>query len=192
MNIVLVHGIFCSGRIFRRLVSQLEAQGHRCWAPALKPADGRSGIHDLACKLERYVHTHLGADEPFALVGFSMGCIIARQYLQMLGGAARVSAFFAISGPHDGTLTAYLYFGQGATDMRPRSALLRTLKETEDRLARVPLYAYWTSRDITIIPAASCDWKLANERVDARALLHRFMPADRTVCEDIVRRVGAL
>ncbi|RYF76029.1 MAG: alpha/beta fold hydrolase [Comamonadaceae bacterium] len=192
MNIVLVHGIFCNGRIFRRLVTQLEAQGHRCWAPALKPADGRSGIHDLACKLQRYVDTHLGLDEPFALVGFSMGCIISRQYMQVLGGAARVSAFFAISGPHDGTLTAYLYYGRGATDMRPRSALLLNLKATEDRLAHLPLYAYWTSRDLTIIPAASCDWALAAERVDARALLHRFMPTDKRVCEDIVQRLSTL
>ena len=191
MNIVLVHGIFHNGSIFRRLVALLEAQGHRCWAPNLKPADGRKGIHDLACKLQAYVDAHLGADEPFALVGFSMGCLISRQYLQVLGGAKRVSAFFAISGPHDGTLTAYLYFGQGATDMRPGSALLRNLKDTEDRLAGIALYAYWTSRDAVIVPAASCDWKLATERVDARAILHRFMPADRRVCADIVQRLGA-
>lgn len=192
LNVVLVHGIFDNGAVFKRLVAQLRAQGHRCWVPSLRPADGRKGIHDLACKLKQYVDVHLPTDEPFALVGFSMGCIVSRQYLQTLGGARRVRAFFAISGPHRGTLTAYLYFGQGALDMRPGSALLQHLARTEDQLADVALYAYWTSRDLTILPARSCNWALAPQRLDSRSWLHRLMPGDRRVCTDIVQRMGAL
>ena len=192
MNVVLVHGIFDNGAMFKRLIAQLQAQGHRCWVPKLRPIDGRRGIHDLACKLKQYVDEQLGPDEPFALVGFSMGCIVSRQYLQVLEGARRVPAFFAISGPHEGTLLAYLYFGQGARDMRPGSALLESLKTTEDRLSPVGLYVYWTSLDLTILPARSCDWALAADRLDSQALLHRFVPANRKVCADIVQRIGRL
>lgn len=192
MNVVLVHGIFDNGAMFQRLVAQLDAQGHRCWVPKLRPIDGRRGIHDLACKLKQYVDEQLGPDEPFALVGFSMGCIVSRQYLQVLEGARRVPAFFAISGPHGGTLLAYLYFGKGARDMRPGSALLTHLKTTEDRLSQVALHVYWTSLDLTILPARSCDWRLAADRLNSQALLHRFMPADRKVCADIVQRMASL
>jgi triacylglycerol lipase len=192
MNIVLVHGIFDNGAIFRRLVDALTRAGHRCWVPSLKPADGRTGIRDLAAKLHAYIDRHLGTEAELALVGFSMGCIVSRHYLQMLGGVRRTKAFFAISGPHEGTLTAYLYPGQGAKDLRPGSPLLQGLKQTEDRLAAISLFTYWTSRDITIVPATSCCWALAPHRLDAKALLHRFMPGSAAVCTDVVGRVNAL
>jgi triacylglycerol lipase len=124
MDVVLVHGIFDNGAIFRRLAGVLADAGHRCWVPALEPADGRTGIEDLAAKLHAYIDRHLGSDAELALVGFSMGCIVSRQYLQMRDGVRRTKAFFAISGPHEGTLTAYLYPGQGAKDLRPGSQLL--------------------------------------------------------------------
>jgi triacylglycerol lipase len=171
MNIVLVHGIFDNGGIFQPLVQALERDGHRCWAPALKPADGRTGIAELA------------------IVGFSMGCIVSRYYLQMLSGAARTKVFFAISGPHSGTLMAYMYPGQGARDLRPDSPLLQALKQSEGRLSPVELFAYWTSRDLMILPATSCCWPLATYCLNAKVLIHRSMPSSALVRDDIVRRM---
>jgi triacylglycerol lipase len=192
MDVVLVHGIFDNGAIFRRLADALTDAGHRCWVPALKPADGRTGIEDLAAKLHAYIDRHLGSDVELALVGFSMGCIVSRHYLQMGDGVRRTKAFFAISGPHEGTLTAYLYPGQGAKDLRPGSKLLQRLKQTEDRLGTLSLFTYWTSRDITIIPASSCCWALSSHRLDAKVMLHRFMPGSATVCADVVGQMDAL
>lgn len=189
MNVVLVHGIFDNGSIFRHLVHVLKADGHTCWVPALKPSDGRKGIHSLAVQLKAYIERHIEPDTAIAIVGFSMGCLVSRQYMQILGGANRTKAFFAISGPHDGTLTAYLYIGQGARDMRPRSELLNTLNQSAQTLDAVPLFAYWTSRDVTIFPASSSDWHLASYRLDAKALLHRLMPHNEQVCRDIQRRI---
>jgi triacylglycerol lipase len=192
MNIVLVHGIFDNGAIFARLVRALEGEGHRCWAPSLTPSDARHGISDLAIKLNGYIEKNIDPDAPLVIVGFSMGCIIARYYMQVLGGCHRTKAFFAISGPHSGTLTAYLYFGQGAKDMRPRSILLRQLRGSEDRLKDIQVFAYWTSLDTTIVPASSGNWLLAHHSLNAKALLHRFMPGNRLVCSDIVRRLRDL
>ncbi len=192
MNIVLVHGIFDNGAIFRQLVRALEEDGHRCWAPFLAPSDGRNGIADLADKLKVYIEQNISPDDSIAIVGFSMGCIIARQYLQVLGGFRRTKAFFAISGPHRGTFTAYLYFGRGAKDMRPESELLTNLKNSEACLEGIEVFAYWTSLDITIIPASSCNWRLARHSLNARALLHRFMPSNQLVCADIAHRLHLL
>lgn len=192
MNVVLVHGIFDDGAIFRRLERSLRDAGHRCWIPALKPADGRRGIHDLACKLKAYVDEQLGPTEPIAIVGFSMGCIVSRHYLQLLDGHARCEALFAVSAPHQGTLLAYLYPGKGARDMRPGSPVLEELRRTEHWLARMAVFGYWTSFDVTVFPARSSHWPRASSSLDARALLHRFMPGNARVCADIVQRMGAL
>lgn len=192
MNVVLVHGIFDNGAIFRRLVRSLQDAGHRCWVPVLKPADGRRGIQDLAYKLKMYIDSEVPPGESLAIVGFSMGCIVSRQYLQTLDGHARTKALFAISAPHLGTLTAYLYPGQGARDMRPGSPLIENLRRTEHRLAQVALFGYWTSFDLTVFPAASSNWRLASSSLDARAVLHRFMPGNQRVCADIAHRMKAL
>ena len=193
MNVVLVHGIFDNGAIFRRLVAVLEAQGHRCWVPVLnKPADGRRGIEDLAQKFKAYIDQHLPPTVPLAIIGFSMGCIVCRQYMQVLGGALRTLAFFAISGPHRGTLTAYLYFGRGAEDLRPGSPLLSHLSQSEARLAGVRLFSYWTSRDLVIVPASSGRWAAAEHTLNVKTALHRFMPSHRGVCADIVHQLRCL
>jgi len=191
MNIVLLHGIFDTARIFNPLVALLESDGHTCFAPSMKPADARHGIHDLACYVERYVSEHVPHGEPFAIIGFSMGGIIARQYMQVLGGVARVPIFFSLASPHQGSFSSYLYFGQGARDLRPASALLCSLSATESCLDGMQIHNYWTAFDLVIIPAHHCRWPRADSEMDARALLHRWMPSHPQVMADIVRRVAA-
>ncbi|MEW6765572.1 MAG: alpha/beta fold hydrolase [Pseudomonadota bacterium] len=192
MNILLLHGIFDTSRIFNRLIRALESAGHVCHAPSMKPFDARRGIHDLACSVEQFVDRNMPHQEPFLVVGFSMGGIVARQYMQVLGGASRVPAFFSISSPHAGSLASYLYFGQGVRDMRPRSVLLNRLRDTESSLDDMKIHNYWTSRDLVVIPAKNCRWARADTETDVRALLHRWMPGHRVVCQDIVRRVNEL
>ena len=43
-RVVLVHGIFQSGRMFGPVVRMLEARGCECLVPKLTPADARQGI----------------------------------------------------------------------------------------------------------------------------------------------------
>ena len=54
MNIVLVHGFISAGKIFFYIKKKLEAQGHKCFAPTLKPIDAKYGIEDLGIKLNHY------------------------------------------------------------------------------------------------------------------------------------------
>lgn len=192
MHIVLIHGIFDSGAVFKHLAQRLRAQGHQCWLPNLKPADARHGIDDLARKLNAYLDAHLPPNAPIAIVGFSMGCIIARRYLQQMGGYRRTKAFFAISGPHRGTLLAFGYIGQGARDMRPGSALLGELAASEACLNNMVLRSYWTPRDITIVPPRSSVWPSNAHSVKTGAWLHRWMTRDHLVCRDIEAQLAAM
>lgn len=188
MKIVLVHGIFDTGNIFKILVRKLEADDHKCYAPDLAPPDARLGIIDLAEKLRDYVDQKIGNDKEIAVVGFSMGCLVARYYLQCLDGHEKTRAFFAISGPLHGTLTAYCYFGKGARDMRPNSAFLTDLKIGEDKLVGIHLYSYRTTLDAMIIPSKSSHWDIAKNK-KTNVLLHSFMVRDRVVCSDIIENM---
>lgn len=188
MKVILVHGIFDTGHIFKHMISKLETNGHECYAPDLKPSDGRLGISDLSIKLKDYIDQKIGVGQPIAIIGFSMGCMVSRYYLQSLEGYTRTRAFFAISGPHYGTMTAYFYLGKGSRDMKPNSHFLTDLALTENRLKGMQLYAYRTPFDAMIIPSKSSDWKIA-KNMPTKSLLHSFMVRDRVVISDITRNL---
>ncbi len=185
MIVVLVDGIWGKGVVFGRLRARLEAEGHVCLATALQPSNAAHGIADLAEKLKRTIDSEVGADAPLAIVGFSMGCIVARIYLQQLGGMRRTAAFFALSGPHQGTWTAYGAIGKGACDLRPGSALLRSLDSTGTKFGGTALYAYWTPFDLMIVPASSARWRGA-KTLRVWTPLHRFVPLTRRVQKSIL------
>jgi triacylglycerol lipase len=113
--------------------------------------------------------------EQVDLVGFSMGALIARYYLQRLGGRARVRRFISISGPHHGTLTAYAWRSAGLRDMRPGSALLRDLQADADPFGAVEVHCLYTPYDLMIVPASS---SILPNAASVRSLaipIHRMM-----------------
>ena len=190
-NIVFVHGIFDTGLIFKKLEKELTEQGYRCFSPSLQPNDARYGVADLAKKLELMVNEKFGLKEPIIIVGFSMGCLISRYFLDRLHASHRTKAFFAISGPHHGTLMAYFYPGKGARDMRPSSLFLRDLDAAHPTSPSFPIYTYWTPLDLMILPASSSHWKPAQDQI-VWALLHPFMPSDGKVRSSIIEKIECM
>jgi triacylglycerol lipase len=190
LRVVLVHGIFDTGSKFRTLQPYLEARGHTCLAPSLTPNDGRDGLPALAQQLKHRIDGAFGPDAPVALVGFSMGGLVSRWYLQELGGNARVDRFAAISAPMQGTIWAYGYPGEGARQMRPRSDFLTRLGATVCKLDRMELYAYWTPFDAVIVPQDSADWQLADSR-RIPALCHPCMLWHPELMADLAERLAA-
>ena len=122
------------------------------------------------------------------MVAFSMGGLVARHYLQMLGGAARCDQLLTISSPHQGTQSAWLYPSKGARDMRPGSLFLRRLQATEEVLKGIQLVSYHTPLDLMILPATSSVWAPALN-LDFPVLLHPLMLSDEDVLGDVERRV---
>ena len=188
IKVVLVHGFLDTGWVFRRMKLRLERQGARCFVPRLRPNDGRGGLAALAENLRRDIDAAFGTEAKVRIVAFSMGGLVARHYLQVLGGGARCEKLFTISSPHHGTATARLYPGKGARDMRPGSAFLRSLQETEGALADVQLVSYRTPMDLMILPATSSVWERA-VNLDFPVLLHPLMLSDEDVLGDVEYRV---
>ncbi len=191
MHIVLVHGFLNRGGILQRLAAHLSRLGHICHTPSLKPCDARSGLPALAQQLDRYIRNNLPEDASFALIGFSMGALVSRYYLQELDGAKRVRGFFSIAGPHAGTVSAYIYPGEGVAQMRPHSDFLQALERSASRLDGLPVTCYWTPYDAMIRPLASARWQ-RGEQVRIPSLVHSLLVFDQRLYRDIERRIAAL
>lgn len=187
-KVVLVHGILENGMSFDSLRSRLENHGIECHVPKLEPNDARDGIDQLAKSLKEGIDKEFGPDERFAMVGFSMGGLVSRYYLQKLGGAERCDAFITVSSPHHGTKMAYAYPGKGARQMRPGSPFLKDLEATEDRLGDIPVVSYRTPMDLIILPTDSSVWKRA-ENQSYPVILHPLMLHSKPVLDDIEKRL---
>ncbi|MBL7992120.1 MAG: alpha/beta fold hydrolase [Candidatus Kapabacteria bacterium] len=182
-HIVFVHGIFNTGRVFALMVRDARKYGFIPHAPSLTRADGRASLSELAQQIHTVVESSVPAGERCLLVGFSMGGIVARHYLQALGGRDRVERFVAIGSPHSGSIMAFgmpsRYF-PGCADMRPRSTFLRQLHETEHLLDGLPRLALYTPSDTMIVPPRSAQWS-GVETHNVGLHFHPFMPYSRRV-----------
>ncbi len=157
---LLVHGMFDSSSVMKPLRCALESQGFRTYSPDLVPCDGSASIATLAHQLDSFVQTHL-ADERFCIVAFSMGGLIARYYLQCLNGMAHAQTLITLGTPHNGSALAFFRIGDGFRDLRQGSALLRTLRQTEDTLRPLNPLSIYTPFDLMIVPYTSSIWRIA-------------------------------
>ena len=174
MNIVLVHGFISTGKIFLLMRKRFEENGFKCFTPTLKPIDAKHGLEDLGKKLSDEINYYLGNDSEFSLVGFSMGGIICRYYLQELDGIDRVNQFITISTPHHGSYLAYLYPGKGMRQLRPNSLFLKNLESKESVLKQINNYSFRTPFDLMIIPSSSSVWNMAINK-KYYSFIHAYM-----------------
>jgi triacylglycerol lipase len=156
----------------------LSTHGFRPLAPDLAPNNGASGLDDLAIQLRSFADDNLPDGQPFDLVGFSMGGIVARYYVQRLGGIERVRRFITISAPHRGTYVAYAMGNKGAKQMRPGSMFLEDLNRDVAMLERVHFTSIWTPFDLMIVPASSSRISVGQGYICPVAL-HRWMLRSR-------------
>ncbi|MDR1190421.1 MAG: hypothetical protein LBK60_01985 [Verrucomicrobiales bacterium] len=153
--VVLVHGFKDSGQKMSRMAAWLRARGWATHTPTLAPSWGQIGIDQLARQLDDYIASSLPAAGKFDLIGFSMGGLITRYWLQKLDRQRRVEHYLSIAAPHHGTLTAYCLPLPAARQMRYRSEFLRDLDADADILPNIKTAVLWTPLDLMIIPATS-------------------------------------
>ena len=154
--VVLIHGIYSTGRDMERLARHLRAHGREVHVPTLTPNDGQAPIENLAGQLGEYAARELRGRR-FDLVGFSMGGLVSRYYVQRLGGMDRVNRFVTLATPHQGTHLARLGAMPGWVQMRPGSEFLRDLARDAGDLRRVNFTSLYTPLDIIIVPARSSE-----------------------------------
>ncbi len=150
--VILVHGIFSSAADMVRLTKALRAHGREVFTPTLEPSNGKAQIENLAEQLADFAEQKVPGRK-FDLVGFSMGGLISRYYVQRLGGVNRVEHLVTIAAPHHGTLMAHFFPGSGCEQMRPGSSFLLDLERDADTLRAIPFTSYRTPLDLVVFPA---------------------------------------
>jgi len=139
-----------------RLARHLRSQGREVIHPTLLPNGGHARLEELAEQLATFVDREFGSRK-IDVVGFSMGGLISRFYLQRLGGIERTERFVTMAAPHHGTQTARLGSLPGWVQMRPGSEFLRDLASDADSLRRVKFTSFFTPLDTIIVPARSSE-----------------------------------
>ncbi len=183
--VILVHGIWDSSQIFKQLQHHLETQGFTVYSLDLLPPDGSVPLEVLAQQLDEFARQTIAPDQSFDLVGFSMGGIVSRYYLQRLDGLRRVSRFITVSSPHQGTILAWLSHKPGAQQMHPFSPFLNDLNQDIDCLQQIQFTSIWTPLDLMIVPA----WSSLTPPAQTHAVLvplHKWMIEDSRVFAQIV------
>ena len=131
----------------------LRADGWNAYTLSLRPNWGQVGLEDLARQIDDFVERTFSKGQKIDLIGFSMGGLACRYYVQRLDGIVRVQHFVTLSTPHEGTWLAHLLPNLAGRQMRPRSAFLQDLASDSGRLAQVHFTSVWTPLDLLVVPA---------------------------------------
>ena len=154
--LVLVHGLWDSPRLFRRLEERLAGRRDPLLIPHLPHGLGSTPLPELATRLGEAVEQRFGREQPVDLLGFSMGGVIGRCWIQLLGGAGRVRRFISVGSPQRGSLLAFPWprrWLAGIADLRPGSPLLRQLNGDLSGLAGVDCCSFWCLADAMVVPS---------------------------------------
>jgi pimeloyl-ACP methyl ester carboxylesterase len=148
-TIVLVHGYLANRSTLLPLRAYLRAHGEK----SVRSFDYRSsdGVERSARALKEFLSRTVRGGR-IDLVCHSLGGVVARCYLQELGGARRVDRCITLSTPHRGTYGSYWVASRVGREMRPDSALMRRLEATRSAAARVQFTSIVAGSDNIVFP----------------------------------------
>ncbi|WP_448267898.1 esterase/lipase family protein [Nostoc sp. DSM 114159] len=175
--VLLIHGIDDTEAVFHKMAAQLRLQGWSVYSLNLLPNNGDVGLDELAKQVADYVTATFAPEQSLDLIGFSMGGIVSRYYVQRLGGINRVQRFITISSPHYGTVVAYGSRRPGCLQMRPDSIFLKDLNSDAVMLEQLDFTSIWTPYDLMIVPANSSQMPVGSQ-VIVPVTLHPWMLTD--------------
>ncbi|MER5811524.1 alpha/beta fold hydrolase [Streptomyces sp. NPDC002033] len=124
------------------------------------------------------------------LVGHSLGGLVARYYVQRLGGDARVRTLVTLGTPHDGTRVApFMDAHPLVRQMRPESAVMAELRAPVPG-CRTRCVAFWSEFDALMAPAGTA--RLDHPDLDATNIQvmgigHLALPVHPTVITAVRR-----
>jgi pimeloyl-ACP methyl ester carboxylesterase len=149
--IVLVHGFADNRSAFARLSRTLRRRGFGA-VTTVNYSPITTDVRRAAEQLGRHVEA-VCADSGYErvhVVGHSLGGVIARYYVQRLGGDDRVHTVVTLGSPHQGTQLARWAPVLAARHLRPSSPVIREL--AEPARCRSRFVALWSDGDQVVLP----------------------------------------
>lgn len=153
--LVLVHGLLDTPQVFDRLRETLAGRRAELLIPSLPLRLGLTPIEAAARELAERIEAEHGRHTPIDLLGFSIGGVIARTWIQHQGGHRRTRRFLSVGSPQQGTLTAWPWprrLFRGLAELRQGSALLRDLNGDLSTLAAIDCHSFYSALDLAVLP----------------------------------------
>lgn len=193
--ILMLHGMVDNRSVFTLLRRGLRRRGFGrvlTFNYSLTTNDVRAAARELALEVEALCERT--GYERIHVIGHSMGGLIARYYVQCLGGDARVDTLVTLATPHAGTLTANLVGTTLTRQLRPGSDLMLELDAPVAR-CRTRFIAYWSDIDQMIVPQRRArivhpDLTVRNHLV--RGAGHMSLPVSPRLVHEISSALGQL
>ncbi len=193
--ILLVHGVVDNRSVFAVLRRGLRRRGFGR-VSALNYSPLTEDVREVALRVGSAVEAICEETgyERIHLVGHSMGGLVARYYVQCMGGDERVHTVVTLGAPHAGTQPARLVPHPVARQLRPGSEVVRELAEPAPG-CRTRFVAFWSDHDELIIPHASAriehpDLRVRNVLV--QGVGHISLPIDGRVVREICTTLAHL
>lgn len=195
--VLLVHGINDNRSAFVRLAPALRRRGygvvHAVNYSVLTPVHGdvRASARDLSAHVER-LRVRTGADVVH-IIGHSLGGLVARYYVQCLGGDAVVGSLVTMGTAHHGSLVAsVLPPTRLVRQLRPGSDLIEELGRPAPG-CRTRFLSVWSHGDPSMIPRSSARLDhpdLAVDHLELDHVGHLAMVSDPRVHHRILSWLG--
>ncbi|MGA8112022.1 MAG: alpha/beta fold hydrolase [Actinocatenispora sp.] len=188
--IILVHGLVDNGSIFTILRRALRRRGFSR-VMSMNYSLLTNDVPTAAANLGDYLEELCAAtgDTKVRLVCHSLGGLIARYYIQRLGGDSRIEVLVTLGSPHQGTQLARFVPLRLAEQLRPGSDLLGELDRPVARCG-TRMVAIYSPMDEVVVPGrnARIDHPdLGALNVPVPAVGHQSLPVHPrvidTVCE---------
>lgn len=186
--VVLVHGFFATAGVFRPLRNRLAREqlgsDHPVQIASFTHAPGLS-VRRIAQSLARLVDQLEGRVH---LVGHSLGGVVARYYVQELGGDARVCQTISLASPFHGTTLAHPFPVLIGRELRGDSATLVRLRARASAFSHVPHLSLSGTGDLVVRPYQSCVFPVGDS-IELPGLGHNTMLYDRAAQDAIIARL---
>ncbi|MFE6133883.1 esterase/lipase family protein [Streptomyces sp. NPDC056437] len=186
---VLLHGFVDNRSVFVLLRRSLARHGWRhleCLNYSPLTCDIRTAAELLGRHIEE-ICARTGRSE-VDIVGHSLGGLIARYYVQCLGGDQRVRTLVTLGTPHSGTTVAPLASAHPIVrQMRPGSAVIEELRRPAPG-CRTRFVSFWSDLDQLMVPVetACVDHPdLIAQNVQVSGIGHLALPVHPAVAAGI-------
>ena len=193
--ILLVHGLVDNRSTFTLLRRALRRRGfgqvltlnYSPFTQDVRLAARRlAALVEQTCEQTGYERVHV--------VGHSLGGVVARYYVQRMGGDARVHTLCTLGSPHSGTYAAHLLPTRLVRQLRPGSELMQELAEPAPG-CRTRFVSFWSDLDQLVVPQRRA--RIEHPDLMARNVLlrgtgHMSLTFDRTMVHEISQLLAHL
>ncbi len=189
--IILIHGLWNTSNIFSLISAKLDEKEFEYFAPTLHHAFGMTSIVELTKLMDQLIVDKYGLEQEIDILGFSMGGIIGRYWINKFNGYKRTKRFITIGSPHNGTLTSQLvpkYPFKGISEMKINSSLLRDLAKYDYFLNNIDCISFFTYWDLMVFPGWRANLNVG-EKISLNIFKHRNLVRNPAAVERIIERI---